>query len=424
MDYYFEAGAAKLRDSMAEYEFRNVLSYVLSKIRCGHTSVRASRQASRYVGRNNVYFPLNIKAWNDTVAVTSNLSRRDSIITRGAVIHSIDGRPMQTIVDSFFQHLSADGYNTTHKYQTISNTGVFRNMYASIYGLKLRTPVAFTDTLGQLRSANIMLVSGVPPARRLPRADRQQQKQSALLSMRNMHIDTALHTAFMEVNSFSKGNRLRGFFRRSFRQLRRQHVSNLVVDMRGNGGGSVTLSNLMTRYLADAPFKIADSLYAIRNRSPYGKYQDNYFLYRLLYLFMVHKKNDGLYHFRYFEGRYFQPKTRNHFQGQTYILTGGNTFSAAALFTHALRNQDDVLVVGEETGGGAYGNTAWLIPDITLPHTHVRFRLPLFRLVIDRDDVKGRGIFPETRVVPTLPDIKRNSDYKMDAVIELIKKGQ
>src|SRR5829696_10476915 len=41
IDYYFEAGAAKLKDSLPEYKFRNVLSYVLSQIRCGHTSVRA-----------------------------------------------------------------------------------------------------------------------------------------------------------------------------------------------------------------------------------------------------------------------------------------------------------------------------------------------------------------------------------------------
>ena len=37
--------------------------------------------------------------------------------------------------------------------------------------------------------------------------------------------------------------------------------------------------------------------------------------------------------------------------------------------------QDNVTVVGEETGGGAYGNSAWLIPEVTLPETKVRFRI-------------------------------------------------
>jgi hypothetical protein len=81
--------------------------------------------------------------------------------------------------------------------------------------------------------------------------------------------------------------------------------------------------------------------------------------------------------------------------------------------------------VGEETGGGAYGNSAWLIPDITLPHTGVRVRLPLFRLVIDKNVPKiGRGVQPEVESFPTVDAIRRNIDYKLDKAMELIKKDK
>jgi len=136
---------------------------------------------------------------------------------------------------------------------------------------------------------------------------------------------------------------------------------------------------------------------------------------------MTHRKKDGYYHFTYFENRYFKPKRKNHFDGTTYILTGGNTFSAATLFAKSLQDQSNVITVGEETGGGAYGNSAWLIPDITLPNTQVRFRLPLFRLVIDSKEVKGRGVIPKVEVRPTLESIRKNADFKMDKVIEMIK---
>ena len=75
------------------------------------------------------------------------------------------------------------------------------------------------------------------------------------------------------------------------------------------------------------------------------------------------------------------PVKKNHFDGHLYVLTGGNTFSAATLFAKTVRDQENVTIVGEETGGGAYGNTAWLIPEVVLPRTKVRFRLPLFRLL-------------------------------------------
>src|SRR3954468_21178329 len=37
VDHYFEVGASRLKDSLPEYQFRNVLSYVVAHIRCGHT---------------------------------------------------------------------------------------------------------------------------------------------------------------------------------------------------------------------------------------------------------------------------------------------------------------------------------------------------------------------------------------------------
>ena len=121
-----------------------------------------------------------------------------------------------------------------------------------------------------------------------------------------------------------------------------------------------------------------------------------------------------------YENKYFKPKEKNHFDGQVYILTGGNTFSAASLVTKALKGQENVLVVGEETGGGAYGNTAWVIPDVTLPNSKVRFRLPLFRLVIDKEEKKGFGVVPDIESLPTVEAIRKNEDFKMDKVRELI----
>src|SRR5215212_1318499 len=72
VDHYFDVGAGRLHDSLPEYKFRNVLGYVLAQIRCGHTSVRASKAATKYSERTRgLMFPLSVKAWEDTVLVTS-----------------------------------------------------------------------------------------------------------------------------------------------------------------------------------------------------------------------------------------------------------------------------------------------------------------------------------------------------------------
>jgi hypothetical protein len=424
MDLYFEDGRRQLTDSLTEGQFRKILSFIIAKIRDGHASVRPSKAAAEALGQN-APFPLYIKAWPDTMMVTANVNRKDSNIVRGVILKSIDNRPVQQIVDSLFAYLPADGYNLTHKYQTLSNGGNFRNLYASVFGLKARTPVEYIDTLAQLRTATLQLYYTRPDTSRgrrtAPRISKKERRKFELQTMRNLTIDTALRTAFLEVNTFAKGYRLRRFFRRSFRQIRHEHIPNLVVDMRGNGGGSVTLSNLLTKYIVDKPFAVADTIFATRRGSHYGKFRENRMLNWLFLRFLTRKKTDGHYHFTWYENKKFRPKTKNHFDGTTYIITGGNTFSAATLFTKALRDQDNVIVVGEETGGGAYGNSAWLIPDVTLPHTKVRFRLPLFRLVIDKNETKGRGVIPEVPAPPTVDALRKSVDYKMEKVKELIR---
>ena len=426
MDRYFQWGMDKLTDSMQEYQFRNILTYVTAAIRCGHTTVRASKPAVKFFsGIRSYTFPLGVKAWPDTALITSNINRRDSHVTRGGLLHAVEGKPMETILDSMFRHISADGYNLTHKYQSVSNGGVFRTMYVQYYGLRPRMNVEYTDTADIPRRAVIRVYdpSADTPMVRIPtpKISKRQRRKIMINAQRNLRFDTALQTAFLELNTFSNGYRIRSFIKRSFKKIRKEGATSLVVDMRGNGGGNVALSNLLTKYIAAEPFKIADSLYAVTNRSRYRKYQSKYFLNRLFFIFLTRKKQDGAYHFSMYENRYFKPKKKNHFNGTTYIMTGGNTFSAATLFTKSLKEQENVIVVGEETGGGAYGNTAWLIPEVTLPQTGVRFRLPLFRLVVDKNEQKGRGVMPEVEAPPTVDAIRRNSDYKIEKVLELIR---
>ena len=106
-------------------------------------------------------------------------------------------------------------------------------------------------------------------------------------------------------------------------------------------------------------------------------------------------------------------------------MTGGNSFSATTLFASVLQHQDNVTIVGEETGGGSYGNSAWLIPDVTLPETKIRFRLPLFRLVINKNYPKtGKGVQPEVEAFPSIEAIKNAADYKLDKTMELIRRSK
>jgi hypothetical protein len=159
MDHYFSYGQQHLKDSMTEPEFRKVLNYVTSKIGCGHTSVRSSKAWIKYsdTARLGKMFPLSVKIWEDTMVVTANLNRKDSILKRGTVITKINGKAEQKIVDTLFEYIPTDGYNLTHKYQTLSNRGVFGSLYTSIFGVSERYTIEYLDASGQIRSTTALV---------------------------------------------------------------------------------------------------------------------------------------------------------------------------------------------------------------------------------------------------------------------------
>ncbi|MEO6315114.1 MAG: S41 family peptidase [Chitinophagaceae bacterium] len=428
LDYFFDEGYKNIRDSMTEPQFRTLLSYVISKIDCGHTSVRFSKQYAKYIDTARLpQFPLGIKFWDDSAVIYTNNNRSDSVLTRGTIITAINNVPITTVRDSLFNFMVTDGYSIGHKYQSLSNLGTFGGLYQSVFGASDSFNIRYIDSNGVENNSVVKLFDIRKDSsfrsflRTLPPLTKKQRRQNNRFSTRNIQVDSTGSTAYMTVSSFSDGNRLKSFFRNSFRVLKEKQVKNLVIDLRYNGGGNVALSTKLTQYMTDHPFKLADSLYAVRRLSKYEKHIKNSFGALFFMNFVTRKRSDGHYHFGYFERHYFKPKHRHHYTGNVYIVTGGNSFSASTLFVNALKGQTNVTVVGEETGGGAYGNTAWFIPDATLPNTRVRFRLPRFRMVMNKNYPKtGHGIVPDIEVKPSAAAIRKGYDVKIEYIKKLI----
>src|SRR5258708_17187796 len=107
MNYFVDKGYGQLTDSMTETEFRVLLSYVIAKVDCRHTSLRYSKQYGKYLDTAKLpQFPLLLKFWKDTMVVVANLNRRHTLLTRGTIIESIDGWPpprlRETLSNMFF----------------------------------------------------------------------------------------------------------------------------------------------------------------------------------------------------------------------------------------------------------------------------------------------------------------------------------
>ncbi len=426
MDMYFERYYKAIGDSMTKQQFAwHILAPLVDKIHCGHTSVSLSKAYSKWAdGRRFPSFPLFMKIWNDTMAVTGNLDMKDKIFKRGTLVTSVNGISTHALIQKMFGYLPEDGHANNINYIRLSAN--FPYYYRNIYGLSKTYDVGYRDSLGRSKMATIpvYIVPKDSARKKDSLAKRERKKLPApnrLEQYRSFKIDSSGRFAVMTVNSFSKG-KLRGFFRRSFKKLKQENINSLVLDIRSNGGGRIGLSTLLTKYISRHPFKVADTVYAVtKNLGPYTKYIKGKFLNNIALFFISRKKQDGLYHIGHLERKLYQPKKQNHYNGKVYVLTNGPTFSAAALFANAVKGQDGITLLGEETGGGWHGNDGIMIPDIKLPNTKLKVRLPLFRLVQYHHVPKnGTGVIPDIYIGTNYEAIIKGFDKKMQVVKKLI----
>lgn len=429
MDSYFNETIHGIQDSLTEVEFRNRIAVLVSQIRCGHTIVRYSNQFIKSLSKNKVpQFPLSIKTWNDSLVVLANIYS-ESKIKRGTIITSINGKSNKSLLDSFFKFISIDGDGVSYKSQIVSNN--FGAWYRNMFGIDSSYAIGYIDSLGNekketLRSFRPFIVerTRMDSLQKLMNAfkitTKKEIRKARKTAAMSLTFDDTTNIAYMHLAGFSM-NGLQKFMRKSFRQMEENKTKNLIIDLRDNGGGHLNNSIRLTRYLVKHPFKVADTVAAINRNFAYKKYIHQSFWYWFPLNFNTTKMEDGSYHYHRFETKKYEPFVNHHFDGNIYLLQGPSTFSAASVFTGSLKGQDNVQLVGEETGGGYYGNSAIHLLTVVLPNTKIQITLPLFRVVIDKDRPKGRGVMPDIVVMPNSFAIKKGVDLKMQVVREKIK---
>ena len=426
----FQRAYALLKDSMNEIEFRNLLSETVFPIRCGHTSIRFSKKYYQYqTGRRSMTVPLGIKIIDDsTLAVTSNINRRDSVIRAGTSILAIDVFNARQIIDTLLPMVSIDGNSKNFSYQNLSNS--FTTYFNNRMGIKKNYNIVYMDEKGNVKNRQVQVYDpATDTLRRRPftgnvfptQPETISPRQRRLQGIRSLRIDSTNTYATLRLNSFGPGLK-KHFLKKSFRQLRKKKIEHLIIDVRNNGGGLIKTSLFLTKQIHQSPFLFADSIYTRHRKIKSGAYITKKFIYNLGLVFLSRKVNDSMYSFRFFGHKNIQPNKKP-YKGKVYVLTGGYSFSATTLFAASVKGLEHVTIVGEETGGGYYGNNGVFIPEMVLPNSKLRVRLPLYRIVNNKNYPKnGSGVLPDVEVKASPESIRLNKDPKMEKTIELIMK--
>ncbi|HVU22983.1 MAG TPA: S41 family peptidase [Opitutus sp.] len=378
LEVSFIAERARLYAGMNEIEFLRVLRGLVRQVNCGHTSIQlaATTESAAYVQRR--LLPLAVKTVDGRCFVTGTPAA--SPVPRGAEIRAINGLSADTILAQLLAGIPSDGTNLTLKFHVIDT------QFAELFWLLVDTSSQFqvdyldpltrlpaTATLGGIASASrAQLEPAAPPDNGGLGASSFGDDYATLFVKSFNFYDATGHTRFFRfVDDF-------------FSTVAQRHIANVILDLRGNGGGDPYCGAYLFQRL-------------ISRGWPYFNATTPY--YPSLQL--------------------DQAPAANAFTGSLFVLIDGGCFSTTGHFTSLLKYHGIGRFIGTETGGSfaCTANTRLA----TLLHTALRFTYATDTFAAAVSGLTpGRGIVPDVALAPSAPDYLAGRDVVGDFAVSLL----
>ena len=228
--------------------------------------------------------------------------------------------------------------------------------------------------------------------------------------------------AQIQVGGFGGANYPR-WMEDTFRALHEKQAKVLILDLRGNGGGNDMYGAMLVSYLTDKSFRYFDHI-NVKTVDPSFKEHSTWSAaagQRLRAGVEPNPASGFLVTPKLHPGVAEQRPGKYPFTGKVFVLIDGGTFSTAADFCAVVHHLKRATFVGEETGGGYYGNNSGFGITLKLPKSGVRVGIPLYEYwnAVPGYDGKRRGTRPDFPVATTAADLIRGADRPLEVATKL-----
>ena len=424
MSQLFTEAQAKLSTVHTTVDLYKLLAPIVTKIGCGHTFMNLPSATVASLNESTYFLPLNIFYAHEQLYI-NELFFNDFKIPKGSKLVSINGLAASTITQKLFTYISADNNTATYKRRLLKY--VFRDFYHIVFPPSATYTLCFETN----HTTRCETIAGVTKAR----IDSYQAQQAA---KSNKPIESKVlsfsivnkTTAVLKIPSFQDDRIRKGgqayklFIDSTFQVLAKRHITNLIIDIRGNVGGSSGNAAILQAYLVDKPFKVDQYMELKTFPLRYVKFPgmtNSEGKEIALKEADFTKMANGHYRKKAYPGLDTIAPQGPFFKHTVYVLIDGLVSSEgsalAALIHHAKRG----LFIGEETGGGYNGCTAGLIGQVTLPNSRLNVTLPVFKIVRYEDEQnENRGVRPHHLITLSATDILDGNDLAMAKALQLI----
>jgi len=410
-----------LRDSLNGLEFYNIVSPIVAFTKEDHCDIGLSEEIKEALAEKGLYLPLSvIHLRHKTLIINTILPGKPE----GMELLEVNGIGIKGIRERLFRTFAADGFILSSKYRYLDFVG-FSREYARVIGQEKENSITVFNPVTQ-RKEHYTIKS--IPAKELVEIQKKVFRENNI--RREIGKPAQLEfpddrTALLTFRTFSNsdfeesGMEFRSFVDSCFQAIRNKGIAHLILDMRDNGGGSEGNEDILFSYLTDRPYtkykyvELSALTYSFFAYTDYAKTEDRLELEREL-------KTD---HMRSSDGRYYrktgiyvpEPVKKTPFKGNISVLTSGWTYSGGAEFSSLMKEHTNAVFIGEEVGGGFYGNTSGISLELTLPATKLVIDIPILRFVLDVKKGKfGRGVIPDHAIEPTFQQFIKGYDAELE----------
>ncbi len=420
----FTALALKADEQMPLTQFYLAVSQFINTIKCGHTfpnPLNLSDTAKKIYLSNQV-IPFYFKIIDNKIIITHHVSDQ-LLIKDGDEILSINNHSSQNIIRKLLTVSRADGNRAQHK--RLANISLLPDDSYSNTLFDIYFPLFFPESTKEL-SVEIRNSKGGKKVYKLPymsidqRSKSYESKYGKILSDENTLGYATLNasTAYLKFGTFAFWNsdfNWKNYIDSCFTAIQaNKKINNLVIDLRGNEGGSGEMRDYLLSKITGKPLlnernpincysylTIPDSLLQYlstwdrRFKLPKNKTE-----YVLNDIGLYQKKNQP-------PPLAIMPGT-NAFSGNTYLLVDAVCSSATFGFAWTFQYNKLGTIIGEPTGGTKKGLNGQEMFFFTMPNAKIEIDIPL--VYFYTKDVKDEGVIPDIIIKPTQQSIYNRTD--------------